>query len=76
MTAIALSSDTPLASEFDCSDPQLNRLYQNVLWTQRANFIDILPTALNAMNAWAGPATPKSMRTLLAELPMCMRFSG
>jgi alpha-L-rhamnosidase len=41
VTAIALSSDTPLASEFDCSDPQLNRLYQNVLWTQRANFIDI-----------------------------------
>lgn len=41
VTAIALSSDTPLASEFECSDPQINRLYQNVLWTQRANFIDI-----------------------------------
>lgn len=41
VTGIALSSDTPLASEFDCSDPNLNRLYQNVLWTQRANFIDI-----------------------------------
>ena len=41
VTAIALSSDTPLASEFDCSDPMLNRLYQNVLWTQRANFIDV-----------------------------------
>ncbi|MCG8449315.1 MAG: family 78 glycoside hydrolase catalytic domain, partial [Pirellulales bacterium] len=41
VTGIALSSDTPLASEFECSDSQINRLYQNVLWTQRANFIDI-----------------------------------
>lgn len=41
VTGIALSSDTPLASRFECSDPGLNRLYKNVLWTQRANFIDI-----------------------------------
>ena len=41
VTGIALSSDTTRASEFECSDPQINRLYQNVLWTQRANFIDI-----------------------------------
>jgi alpha-L-rhamnosidase len=41
VTGIALSSDTPLASEFDSSDANLNRLYQNILWTQRANFIDV-----------------------------------
>lgn len=41
VTGIALSSDTPWASEFECSDPKLNRLYENVKWTQRANFIDV-----------------------------------
>ena len=36
VTGVALGSDTPLANEFECSDPKLNRLYQNILWTQRA----------------------------------------
>ena len=43
ITGLVLNSDTPLASGFECSDPMANRLFQNVLWTQRANFID-LPT--------------------------------
>jgi alpha-L-rhamnosidase len=43
VTGIALHSDTPLTSEFECSDPMVNRLFQNVVWTQRANFLD-LPT--------------------------------
>lgn len=41
ITGIAISSDTPNAGGFECSDPMLNRLYQNIVWTQRANFIDI-----------------------------------
>ncbi|MCA9241826.1 MAG: family 78 glycoside hydrolase catalytic domain, partial [Planctomycetales bacterium] len=41
VTGVALSSDTPIASQFECSDPNLERLYKNVLWTQRANFIDV-----------------------------------
>ena len=41
VTGIALSSDTPLAGSFECSDPILNRLHKNILWTQYANFIDI-----------------------------------
>ncbi|WP_228714451.1 alpha-L-rhamnosidase [Posidoniimonas corsicana] len=41
VTGIALSSNTPLVSSFECSDPALNRLYKNVLWTQLANFIDV-----------------------------------
>ncbi|TWT97589.1 Bacterial alpha-L-rhamnosidase [Botrimarina colliarenosi] len=41
VTAVALSSDTPDASEFECSDEKLNRLYKNILWTQRSNFIDV-----------------------------------
>jgi alpha-L-rhamnosidase len=43
VTGIVLHSDTPLASSFECSDPVPNRLFKNVVWTQRANFLD-LPT--------------------------------
>jgi len=43
ITGIVLHSDTPFTSDFECSDPMVNRLYKNIVWTQRANFID-LPT--------------------------------
>jgi len=43
ITGIVLHSDTPLTSSFECSDPMANRLFKNVVWTQRANFLD-LPT--------------------------------
>lgn len=43
VTGIVLHSDTKLTSTFECSDPMVNRLFQNVVWTQRANFLD-LPT--------------------------------
>jgi len=43
ITGIVLHSDTPLTSDFVCSDPVPNRLFKNVVWTQRANFVD-LPT--------------------------------
>jgi alpha-L-rhamnosidase len=41
ITGIALSSATPPAGEFSCSDSMVNRLSHNILWTQRANFIDV-----------------------------------
>lgn len=43
ITGIVLHSDTPMTSDFTCSDPVINRLFKNVVWTQRANFLD-LPT--------------------------------
>jgi alpha-L-rhamnosidase len=43
ITGIVLHSDTPLTSAFECSDPMANRLFKNIVWTQRANFLD-LPT--------------------------------
>ncbi|MEQ8849635.1 glycoside hydrolase family 78 protein [Botrimarina sp.] len=43
VTGLALHSDTPLVSELECSDPMVNRLIENIRWTQRANFLD-LPT--------------------------------
>ncbi|MAT69414.1 MAG: rhamnosidase [Planctomycetaceae bacterium] len=41
ITGLALSSVSPRASQFECSSDALNRLYSNIYWTQRANFIDV-----------------------------------
>lgn len=40
ITGIVLQSDTPMTSGFECSDPMANRLFKNIVWTQRANFVD------------------------------------
>jgi alpha-L-rhamnosidase len=40
LTGIALYSDCAPTGEFECSDPMLNKLYSNILWSQRGNFID------------------------------------
>ncbi len=41
ITGLVLSSTTPVAGSFECSDSLVNRLYKNIVWTQRANFIDV-----------------------------------
>jgi alpha-L-rhamnosidase len=38
---IVLNSRLTMSGSFECSNPMVNRLYQNTLWTQRANFISI-----------------------------------
>lgn len=43
LTGLVLHSDTPFTSEFECSDPVVNKIYQNAVWTQRGNWIE-LPT--------------------------------
>jgi alpha-L-rhamnosidase len=43
VTGIVIHSDTPYHGSFECSDPMLNKLYQNMVWTQRANFFE-MPT--------------------------------
>lgn len=43
VTGLVVHSDTPMTSTFECSDPMVNQLFSNVLWTQRSNFLD-LPT--------------------------------
>jgi alpha-L-rhamnosidase len=37
ITGLVLASDTPVAITFECSNPMLNKLAQNALWTQRGN---------------------------------------
>lgn len=41
ITGIVAHSAVPTAGWFDCSNGMVNALYENILWTQRANFIDI-----------------------------------
>jgi len=41
ITGIELTSSTPVAGSFVCSDATANRLYHNICQTQRANYIDI-----------------------------------
>ncbi len=39
--ARAVHSDMKRTGTFVCSDPLVNRLYENVIWGQRGNFLDI-----------------------------------
>lgn len=41
VTGCAVSSDTPAISAFECSDPSLNQLWRNIIWTLRDNLISI-----------------------------------
>ncbi|RKY11581.1 MAG: alpha-L-rhamnosidase [Planctomycetota bacterium] len=41
ITGIQITSATPPAGSFECSDEMINKLYRNICQTQRANFIDI-----------------------------------
>lgn len=40
-TAITVYSDIKRTGYFNCSDEKLNKFYENVLWGQRDNFLDI-----------------------------------
>ena len=39
--AIAVYSDIHVTGSFTCSNPLINRLVENVKWSQRSNFVDI-----------------------------------
>ncbi len=41
LVALAVTSDTPYVAELTTSEPALERLMENIRWTQRMNFIDI-----------------------------------
>jgi alpha-L-rhamnosidase len=41
IVGVALSSAAPVVGEFACSNPLLNKLYSNIVWTQWANYIEI-----------------------------------
>ncbi len=41
ITGLVLSSDLEVTGSFECSNELVNQIYQNIVWTQQANFIDI-----------------------------------
>jgi len=41
LIGIPVSSDTPVVGSVECSDKMVNKLFNNIYWTQRMNFIDI-----------------------------------
>jgi len=58
LRAIVVSSDTPRAGTFESSDPALNRLYQNIVWSQRGNYLSV-PTDCpqrDERQGWMGDA--------------------
>ncbi len=41
LRAIVVGSDTPPTGTFESSNPDLNRLFQNITWSQRGNFLSV-----------------------------------
>jgi alpha-L-rhamnosidase len=41
IVALAVSSDPEVTGTFECSNPKLNQLWQNILWTQRDNMTSV-----------------------------------
>ncbi|MCJ7777492.1 MAG: glycoside hydrolase family 78 protein [Sedimentisphaerales bacterium] len=41
ITGIVVHSDTPQVGSFECSNPMVNQLYNNIVWSQRSNFIEV-----------------------------------
>lgn len=41
VTGVVISSDTPSAGEFACSDPRVNQLQSNIQWGQRGNYLSV-----------------------------------
>ena len=59
LTACHLSSSLKEAGSFECSDPRINRLQQNIVWGQRDNYLDV-PTDCPQRSerlGWTGDAT-------------------
>lgn len=41
ITALVITSDLERSGYFECSDENVNRLYQSIYWTQLDNFVDV-----------------------------------
>lgn len=41
VTGLVLHSDMRRTGDFECSEPLVNRLFQNILWGQKGNFLEV-----------------------------------
>lgn len=58
--AVVLYSDLEMTGKFSTSDARLNQLQQNIVWSQKGNFLDI-PTDCNQRDerlGWTGDSQP------------------
>jgi len=58
VTGVVLHSDAPLVGGFECSNPMLNQLFQNIVWGQRSNYLEV-PTDCPQRDermGWSGDA--------------------
>jgi len=72
----AFSSSAPQAGQFACSNPMLNKLWDNILWTQRDN-MDSIPTDCPQRDermGWMGDALVFS-QTAIFNLDMAAFFN-
>ena len=66
--AIVLSTEKPQAGTFACSDPRLNRLYENTIRSQRANMLSIPTDCPQREKAgWTGDISIYAKTALLNE---------
>lgn len=55
--AVAVYSDLEQTGDFQCSNPLINKLVQNALWSQKGNFLDVpVDCPTRERNAWTGDA--------------------
>ena len=51
---IVLESIGARTSGYETSDERVNRLFNNIIWGQRGNFLSFRQIARNGMSVWAG----------------------
>ena len=67
-TAVVLSTEKPNAGTFECSNADLNRLYQNTRWSQCANMLSIPTDCPQREKAgWTGDISLYAKTALLNE---------
>lgn len=76
LTGIVFHSDCPETGHFMCSDPLINRLAQNILWSQRGNYMGV-PTDCPQRNERCGYTGDAQffMRTAVYNMDVSAFFS-
>ena len=41
ITGVVVNSSAPFTSEFECSNPMLRKLFKNIVWGQRSNYLEV-----------------------------------
>lgn len=76
VTGIVIGSDTSRTGNFECSLPLINKIYQNAVWTQRSNFLDV-PTDCPQRDerlGWTGDAQV-FIRTAICNMDVAAFFT-